>query len=404
MDGFDDGEDWYEDANYAYMEDTYMEADDLAQHAVASPPPFDEDADFDEELWRFEYWNDIDYDSDGNEVRTRRADIQDLKRRRSTQQPVRAVSPSKRRKIVPTLEKDAKKRQAERDLPAILLVKNRASSHIGTLGRHIDTKALKPYALLPDWSVKLKNAQVFSKKSTVKLAEVPDLIEDEEDILAEGEEGGSGWEDEEEEGAEGEEEGGDISAMLGGMDPEALKMALRQNLANIGINVNGMDEESLLRFASKMLSGEAEADDIAGELADELLQEGEEADEDGEEDAEGAPTFVSWATELAKTRASTRGEKDTTTSAESSWAPSKSPPDNKTNVAQPLTPTEGPLQDVGIRGTKRKLEGQADGNSTSKRLAPLPPASLIPVRRFGAPTAASKARVVAPAKVGRKRK
>lgn len=26
MDGFDDGEDWYDDANYAYMEDTYIEA------------------------------------------------------------------------------------------------------------------------------------------------------------------------------------------------------------------------------------------------------------------------------------------------------------------------------------------------------------------------------------------
>lgn len=26
MDGFDDGEDGYDDANYAYMEDTYIEA------------------------------------------------------------------------------------------------------------------------------------------------------------------------------------------------------------------------------------------------------------------------------------------------------------------------------------------------------------------------------------------
>lgn len=301
---------------------------------------------------------------------------------------------------MPSLEKDAKKRQAERDLPPILLVKNRASSHIGTLGRHIDTKALKPYALLPDWSVKLKNAQVFSKKSTVKLAEVPDLIEDEEDMLAEGEDGGSGWEDEEEVGPEGEEEEGDIGAMLGGLDPEALKMALRQNLANIGINVNGMDEESLLRFASKMLSGEAEADDIAGELADELLKEGEDDDEDDGEDVEGAPTLASWATELAKTRASTRGEKGNVTPPKSYGAPSASPPGNKANGARQLITTETPLQDDDIRGTKRKSEGEADGNSKAKRPAPLP---LVP-RRFNAPTAASKARVVAPAKVGRKRK
>ncbi|TID23487.1 hypothetical protein E2P81_ATG03058 [Venturia nashicola] len=398
MDGFDDGEDWCDDANYAYMEDTYIEADDLAQHAVASPPPFDEDADFDEELWRFDYWNDIDYDSDGNELRTRRADIQDLKRRRNTQQPITAITPSKRRKIAPTLKKDAKKWQAERDLPAILLVKNRANSHIGTLGRHIDIKALKPYALLPDWSAKLKNAQVFSKKSNVKLAEVPDLVEDEEDILVEDEDGASGWEDEGEEGVESDEKEGDIGAMLGGLDPEALRMALRQNLANIGINVNGMDEESLLRFASQMLSGDADADDVAGQFADELLKEGEEGDDDDDEDIEGASTFASWATGLAKNRASTRGDKDNMTPPENSGAPSASPPD-RANGAQPQTRTERPLQDGGIRGTKRKPDGDADGNSTAKRLAPLPPA-----RRFGAPTAASKARVVAPAKAGRKRK
>lgn len=338
-------------------------------------------------------------------MRTRRADIQDLKRRRSIQQPVTATALNKRRKIVPTLKKDAKKWQAERDLPAILLVKNRASSHIGTLGRRIDTKVLKPYALLPDWSVKLKDSHVFSKKSNVKLAEVPDLIEDEDEMLVEGDDGGSGWEDEEEEeGPDVDEEEGDIGAMLGGLDPEALKMALRQNLANIGTNVNGMDEESLLRFASKMLSGEAEADDVAGELADELLKEGEEEDEDGEEDAEGAPTFVSWATELAKTRAITRGEKGNMTPPKSTGAPSASPPDKKASGAQPLAPTDGPLQDGVVRGTKRKPEEEADGNSMSKRPAPLPPAPLLPVRRFGAPTAASKARVVAPAKVGRKRK
>lgn len=334
-------------------------------------------------MWRFEYWNDIDYDSDGNEIRTRRADIQDLKRRRSTQLPVTAISPSKRRKIVPSLKRDAKEWQAERDLPAILLVKNRANSHIGTIGRHIDAKALKPYALLPDWSTKLKDAQVFSKKGTVKLAEVPDIIEDEEDMFAEGEDGGSGWEDEEEEGQEGEEEEGDIGTMLGGLDPEALKMALRQNLASIGVDVNGMDEESLLRFASKMLSGEAEADDIAGELTDELLKGGEEEDEEEEENA-----FASWATELAEARASTRGENEKMTPPKSSGAPSASPPDKKASEARLPTP----LQDDGIRGTKRKSESAADEHSTAKR----------PARRFETPTASSKARVVAPAKVERK--
>jgi hypothetical protein len=276
-----------------------------------------------------------------------------------------------------------------------MLLKDRVKSHTGPIpGPFLDTQAIKPYALLPDWNVRLKDAQVFSKKNTVKLAVVPDIIEEEEELLDEGEDGASEWLDEEDE----EEEEGDVGAMLEGLDPEALKMALRQNLANIGIDVKNMDEEALLRFASKMLSGEAEADDIAGELADELLKEGEE-EEDEEQNADaGASTnaLASWATKQAEARASTRTEKGNLTPPKSYGEPSASPPDKKANGNRPPTPAENTLneesKDNGIRGTKRKADRAAEDDKAAKR----------PARRFHAPTAASQARVIAPAKAGRK--
>jgi hypothetical protein len=295
---------------------------------------------------------------------------------------------------MPALKKDAKRWQAERDLPAIMLLKDRVNSHTGpTPGPFLDAKASKPYALLPDWSIKLKDAQFFPKKSTVKLAKVLDIIEDEDELLEEGEDGASEWIDEEEEEEEAEEEGG-VAAMLGGLDPEALKMALRQNLAHIGIDVNGMNEESLLRFASKMLSGEAEADDIAGELADELLKEGDEEENEEETVDAGASknAFASWATKEAEARASTRGEQGNLTPPKSYGEPSASPPDKKTNGNRPPTPAEIARKEDGTRGTKRKADGAVEEDCAAKR----------PARRFDAPTAASKARVVAPAKAGRK--
>lgn len=365
----------------------------MAQHAVASPPPFDGDDDFDEELWRFEYWNDIDYDSDGNEIRTRRAELQELKRGRRMQPSTTTDLPSKRRKVVPSLMKDAHKRQAERDLPAILLLKDRVNSHTGPIpGPFLDTKASKPYALLPDWSVKLKNAPFFAQRSAVELAAVPDIIDDEEALLIEGEDGASEWLDEDEEENEEEEE------VVDDISPEALKMALRQNLANIGIDINGMDEESLFRLASKLLSGEAEADDIAGELADELLKEDENEEDEAESSDRRVPknAFASWATKQAEARASTHGEQGGWTPPKSSGKPSASPPDKDANGIRLPTPAESVLsedsKDDGTRGTKRKADSAAEVDISSKR----------PARRLDAPTAASKARVVAPAKAVRR--
>lgn len=92
----DDFDGDYDEEDYMYMEETYIAAvsslinyqcplmnkqmlnkdrqDDLAEHAVASPVPYDGDDDFDPDHWRYDYWADIEYDSDGDAVRSRRAD------------------------------------------------------------------------------------------------------------------------------------------------------------------------------------------------------------------------------------------------------------------------------------------------------------------------------------------
>jgi hypothetical protein len=367
--------------------DALLSQDDLAQHAVASPPPYDGDDDFDEEHWRFDYWMDIDYDSDGNEIRQRREDVQALKRKRPTTRAAVNKSPSKRRRVLPVLKRDALKLQQERNLPPIMLLKDRVNSHTGPVpGRLVDPKTLKPYALLPDWIVRFRNTPAFpQKKTTAQLAEVQDIVEDDLDEIADG---GSEWmdEDDEEPGAEG--------AMLDGLDPEALKMALSQNLAALGIDIKGMDTETLLSFASKMISGEAEADDIAGELAEELLKQGEaEEDEDEEADAEtGAPTyaFSSWVAREAEARASAREKQGNLTPPKSSGKPSASPPEKTATTNRPPTPAEKGLSADGAseetRGLKRKADRAVDEDQNTKR----------PARSFDAPTAASKARSSAP--------
>ncbi|KAK3047513.1 hypothetical protein LTS18_013140, partial [Coniosporium uncinatum] len=48
-------DDFYDD--YFYVEDSYDICDDLAEHAVPSPPPF-EAPEWDDHS-RFDYWNDL---------------------------------------------------------------------------------------------------------------------------------------------------------------------------------------------------------------------------------------------------------------------------------------------------------------------------------------------------------
>jgi hypothetical protein len=103
------------------------------------------------------------------------------------------------------------------------------------------------------------------------------------------------------------------------IDPDALKMALKQRLAAAGLKVNGMDEQALLQFAQRMLTVDGDdADDIVGELADDLLGRDE-----GDEEEEG---FVNWVSKQVETAQNVKSNDTTTKSENNGSSTPVSPP------------------------------------------------------------------------------
>jgi len=173
------------------------------------------------------------------------------------------------------------------------------------------------------------------------------------------------------------------------IDPDALKMALRQHLAAAGMKVNGMDEQALLQFTQRMFAGgSGDADDIAGELADDLLGRGEEDEED-----EGLLNWVSKQVEAAQ-----NGKpNDTTTESENSGASILGAPAQPQLDASPDRPklklVAEPWPPVVVQSRvspgKRKAERVDEGFEA---------AAPLPKRRapsYVAPTASSRAKTTA---------
>jgi hypothetical protein len=255
----------------------------------------------------------------------------------------------------------------------------------------VNVRTLKTDALLQDWRERFRDTPMWTKrKPTAKLEEVQDVADD--DSLSQDEEmrdarvlleaaKRNGDLDEESEDEDDEDEPMDL-------DPEALKMAIQQNLAAAGVNVNGMDEETLMRFAMKMFTGEGEAGDVVGEFADQLLsgRNGDTAEDIEEEDAQTEDEehgFAGWVQKQAEEKASKkeREKRDLPTPTDSQGKPSASPPEKRPE--KDVTATESSKLSDRLRGTKRKADSAAHLDEP-KRSA----------RRFDAPTVATKARSV----------
>jgi hypothetical protein len=392
---YEDLEDLLGDETFDYVEDTYIEADDLAEHAVPSPPPMDYDEEFDMDLWQYDYWMDIDYASDGDEIRQRRLDSRTTRAKKRKLVEEARGSPSKKRKLLARAKGPTGRAQPIDELATVVMIKHAADQRNEPQDmRVVDIRPLKTQALLKDWRQKFQNTPMWPKKKpAIELEEVQDAPDD--DDLDQDEEmgdmrtlieaatknvaelGEEEWEDEDEE---------DEADEPMDLDPEALKMAIKQNLAAAGVNVKGMDEETLMRFAMKMFAGEGEGDDLVGEMADQLLggQRGDATDNETEDTENEESGFAGWVQKQAEEKAAkkeqVRGELPTP--ADSEGKPSASPPENRTGKGIAAA-RDGEEQ----RGTKRKADDGAVHVSEAKRAA----------RRFDAPTAASKARAISSA-------
>lgn len=278
----DYGDDYSDDdggGDWLYVEDEYMQADDLAEHAVASPPPVTYDDDRLDEWDRFDYFNDIEYDGEGYD------DANFAPHDGATGQP-KLGQKRKRGTAPPTSSKKQRSAsgQGQHQHDVAWLSNSpiiwRAQADRGVKAPPLPDDA-KPYALLKDWR-KLGRFQKTAQRELASLPTTAHMDEDEDE-----------WEDdhltddEDEHGHEddGDEGGPDIS----GIDPSALMAALQSRLGSAGGPLSGMDPQQLLQFALRMANNQDAGDDIAGELADEMLNQGSE---DEDEDAEA--NLMSW--------------------------------------------------------------------------------------------------------------
>ena len=288
----DYGEDWF------YVEEEFVAADDLAEHAVASPPPTtyaDEDA---AEDWdRFDYFNDLEYASDGYDDAV--FQTHDTKGAKIGEKRKRHVKPSqskKRQRVIGDTEAAAKgmspivwRSQASRELQPKLLDEN-----------------AETYTVLQDWRKKLKDTPQWARGS-VPQSPTAQAVNEQQHIgeiaaTAESASPPSALDQEDEEALEEEMD----------IDPGALMAALQSRLAEAGGPLSGMDPQQLLDFAMRMATGKDAGDDIAGEMADAMLNQGEEGEE---EDPEAEANLLSWVSQQrnGRTDSSANGPSSTTT-------------------------------------------------------------------------------------------
>jgi hypothetical protein len=393
-DDFSDyGDDWL------YVEDEYMAADDLAEHAVASPPPTTYGDDEEVTEWdRFDYFNDIEYASDGYDDALFLA--HDVKGAKAGEKRKRAVTSSHSRKRRKTTE--------GAPMPAVVIHSpvvwrsqaDRAPKQ-RMLGRNV-----QPYALLSDWREKLADTPHWARGAPPKppsaqldeegvISELPtptaDLL-DEAD-MADGEEM-----DQDEDEGEGEGEGEGEDGPLN-ISQDVLMAALQRQLSVAGGPLSGMDPQQLLQFAMRMATDQDAGDDIAGEMAKAMLEsvEGEEEGDEDEDDKQIEETLMSWVDKQRNTKKDASATEPHSPEAARDSKRPPTPPSSEANrsvkagveiklgeakskvwTAKETRPTAASL--------KRKADEDVDAESTTKTT------KKRATRSFDAPTTASQAR------------
>jgi hypothetical protein len=375
------GEEWL------YVEEEFMAADDLAEHAVASPPPTtyaDEDA---AEDWdRFDYFNDLEYASDGYDDAV--FQVQNAKDAKTGEKRKRHVKPShskKKQRLLGGIE------VAASGMSPIVW---RSQANRGLQPKLLDDNA-QTYTVLQDWRKKLKDTPRWARGSPPQPPSVQAAREQKDLVEAAGtaEPVSPPSElDAEEEGAH--EDGMDI-------DPGALMAALQSRLAEAGGPLSGMDPQQLLEFAMRMATGKDTGDDIAGEMADVMFNQGEEGDE---EDPEAEANLLSWVAQQrnSNTEPAASAPNSTTTTNDTKRPPT--PPKEKASTrsssrtvkaSQTVTKSRPPTNSSLKRKADEDDESEASTKPTKKRAT----------RTFDAPTAASQARTASSktAKGGRRK-
>jgi hypothetical protein len=313
----DYGDEWF------YVEEEYMVADDLAEHAVQSPPPMTYE---DEEEWdRFEYFVDIEYASDGYddakfEPKNGTGDTKiGKKRKRGT-----TTTPSRKR------QKPVKPQtigQGDMEMLSNSPVVWRSHEERDARPKVLEGNT-EAYALMKDWREKLADTPQWTRQSSHSTP--PDQTASQAanaklSFVSDPKAPICGAYDEEEEEEDGEED-----AQL---DPAAIMAVLQERLAAEGGPLSGMNPEQVLQFAMRMAGGGNVGDDVAGEMADEMLDKMMNQGDGDEEDEDAEANLLSWVAQQRDTSSSgtVNGQSSATTS-------TPHPAGESRGTKRPLTP------------------------------------------------------------------
>ncbi|KAL9085911.1 MAG: hypothetical protein Q9165_007394 [Trypethelium subeluteriae] len=304
----DDFDDYDLDYDYIYVEDEFGAADDLAEHAIASPPyTFYEYEAEQHDYDPYDYFNDIEYTSDGyfDDVAEngKMATPSQLRQKKNNASNVSSTKTGQKRKAATaTLQAQSTHKRArvanqearEEELPptVVWVPWNERPGIVGYSREGKEIATSKPFALLADWRDRVGTFKPGAgSNGNVTELQVPDRGAEDEDAEEDVDQDDYGDND-----VDGEDEDA-------GIDEEALQENLKKALGD-KLAASGMDQSTLLQYAMRMLSGEGDSDDIAGQLANDLLgrategpeaegisqwlgQQGVNLEEDGEDEEDG---------------------------------------------------------------------------------------------------------------------
>jgi hypothetical protein len=366
----DYGDEWM------YIEDEYMAADDLAEHTIASPPPTTYGDDDVEAEWdRFDYFNDLEYASDGYDDATFLP--HDSKDAQTGQKRKRAHggSRSKRKRRMTGSVTEAINPLVTAHSPVVWRAHSERGSKLKSLADDAPS-----FALLKDWRNKLGDTPDWARGSppakspgatcqNEHAVDAPDFLARATELL-DGQALEEGDKDMDEEGDE--EADVDISQ-------DALMAALQRQLAAAGGPLSGKDA----------------GDDIAGEMADAML-EGEEGEE-GDDEVGSQDNLLSW---VAQQRNANKDAAATEPKSPEATRDSKRPPtppsseanrsvktgENKTKSGGVKSKTWTALETKPAASLKRKAGAEDEPESSTKTV------KKRVTKSFDAPTAASQAK------------
>ncbi|KAF2646161.1 hypothetical protein P280DRAFT_3151 [Massarina eburnea CBS 473.64] len=283
----DYGDDLSDCDDWLYVEEEYMVADDLAEHAVQSPPPTAYDDDALEDWDRFEYFLDLEYASDGYddakfEPKNGPGDTKIGEKRKRAITTTRARKRHKPAKAPPAA-------QGGMDMAANSPVVWRSQGDREARPKLLWEENAESYALMKDWREKLGGTPGWTQSSHSASPAASHAANSKMSHVSEAEAPIPHENIEEEDGE------------TAGLDPTALLSVLQERLAAEGGPLSGMNPQQILQFAMRMANGEDDGEDVAGEMADEMLDKMLDGGEGDEEDGETEANLLSWVAQQRNT-------------------------------------------------------------------------------------------------------